>query len=1312
MFKPPKWAYEPMTIARQRAQSEFTRLRDEVSPLVAKGDSLSLLRAQQLAQQAQQKPEHKAERKNAMLTKIRDSVRAAAEQAKSTREQMGALPPELQQADDRQHLGRPVPGVPRGVAEAFPETATGRVYDSGSSGPTGINPLASLVDNREGLPGPVNRALDTPVLGRALTEVARPANYVPIGPGGIVRNLAQNVGGTLAGQAASDAVPDSAPAPVKFGAGLVGAIAGGGAADLATAGIKRGAPEALRGAGKAAIAYRDITENIPVGASIKDVSGGLPEDAAGGAAPSFQDALDGLRNAVRTETRLRNTGVVEGEIRAGRSAQFRGVRQSLEHGVQSGLSGEALARQTRAGAATGGLRRTVAEPVMINQAQRDALFDELMTNIADPTKDAPGFLTATQALQKALDGHGLQPHEIRALQPLLGHDIMTALIDRAPKTAGESAGVVSRTVRGAGPRLPGAVDMPTTAGGVPAAGRASKAQDLLRNPRAEQQRVSGIKAEARSRAAQELKANGPTEDALMAKVDELLNTETRTLDLPGNPTVKAAKPQVRAVIDQWLQGNRDILDNMGPEGSQILQNVNAQLSGNVADSYLTAALTRRNILADSLRRSWGEPADAAAGIERDKIISKTVDALFQRELKIRYGNTVPDHVKDLLKTTASLPYDESLGALSTLTQRAKNTMFGVMDVGVFGVQGLNAIRRGGIPLFASMINRGLAAAHMPNVATTYADSMLPKQIQYGLDGVAQGAVTGAFSRRQGAKEVGSLFQYLGPLGRAVDRPYMAAADKMSQVQFGTVLGGLRNAAYEGDLVMAHLLGQDIMKPSVRRVAAGNANAIGSFAQSALRKSRAQKESVLLVSAPMMRARINSITQMAKVFGPKANPTERIVGAMMIASTVGYTLATGKLLNDWIGVGDFEFDPSKPGFGQITLSNGTVISTVPQGSVERAFSRSIRAIAETDPTAAAKAWSDMYLGSAGPVPRVGLAAADVGYQPGAGYKYGDLGGNKVLNLVPLPPVLQSRLNNQDQSLDQFALGEVGVNTFKESARTKAERVFAQENNGAEWKTATTDQADAFKAQHPDIAQGLIRDAVSAPGKFGEAARVQETYRGQQEAADAQLIGGQMKREEWVDAYYTRQAEKSALFSKIYGDKPITNPKDPMERYVQILQQSEDPDTKQFDPDKFDAGMASLSKADREYIDSHVGKNDTDLAAKFRDVRAVRKERNALPKYRGYDADQAQQIDEVWQEVRNNARSADTLDMRRALRMYLGGNSVDPAIVAGVQRRISGRLRQTTDRTRFDRAHPEQDIFYGRGRLTPAEIASLAPQQKAA
>lgn len=1002
--------------------------------------------------------------------------------------------------------------------------------------------------------------------------------------------------------AALQALPEGARGPV------------GGVLDMAldptnllpfapAADIPRVTRGAVQGAERGALAYRDLTRNIPVGASIKDVSGALPDDLAGGGTPSFKDALDGLKNVVRTEARLRNTGVAESEIRAGRAAQFGSVRRSLNQAMESGLSGEELARQARAGASVGGLRRTVAEPLQLSQAQRDALFDEVMTRVADPKEDAGLYLTTTRALQKALDGDGLQPHEIRALQPLLGNDMATALASRAPVEDVAPAVSRARSAVGSGPRIPGQPELPGSLPNVPTPSRFRKSQQLGVDPLAEQHRVSAIKEGLKAAEKQALKEVGPSEEVLMERARKLLQTEKRKLNLPGSPEVDAIKPEVEETIERWIAGNRDILDNMGQEGSQLMANINATITGNVADSWLTAAYSRRNILAESMRLTWGDVADEAAAVQRDKIIARATESLFQRELKLRYPQGVPERTAELMRTTRPIPYNESLGAISTFTQRAKNTMFGPLDVGVFGVQGLNAIRRGGMPLFASMINRTLAAMHMPHIATTYADTMLEKQVQYGLDGVKQGAATGVFQRKQGQKEIGSLFQYLGKPGRIIDQPFMAVADKMSEWQFGTVLGGIRNAAYEGDLVMAHLLGQDITNAAVRRAAANNANAIGSFAETAVRKSRSQKEGVLLLSAPMTRARVAQITQMANVIRPGATPTERIVAATTIVSTVGYTLMVGQLLNDYIGVGDFEVIPGKPGFGRITTAGGRVIDIIPQDSVENAFAKSIAAILEQDPGMAAEAWGNLAIGSAGPAPRIAAGAFGVGYEPGRGYRYGDMGGDlkgRVLNLAPLPPIVSSYVQ---EGLDPLGtpLETAGITNYPETAYAKASRVYEQET-GESWKDATNKQQGAFKEAHPDIAAALEKGFTEQEGPKGDVAQMRVQFREAQDRDDAIMRERGMSWDEWKDNAASRADQLIGASAIAFGNKEIENPENAFEEWINKGRdlRGDDGVMGGEEWEQLDAWVASLSPEDQQRIADETGQGGTALQKERREV----------------------------------------------------------------------------------------------------------------
>lgn len=341
-------------------------------------------------------------------------------------------PPEVQMAADReQAVTRGLqtqpekrPGVPRGVAEAFPEEAVGRkVYDSSSSAPS-VDLNASLVDNREGLPGPIRRALDVPVLGNVITEAARPANYVPIGPGGFARNLVQNIGGNLAAQGASDvaakATKDSPPEvgfAAQLVAGLTGAVAGGTAADLGFQGVRRGAPTALRGAAEAATTYRDITQNIPVGASVKDVSGALPD------AVTEPSIVERFTNVIQQAKPLRN--------QTARMQSFERGRRAGEFGaLRTASGGEAGARSAR-GALSGEL------PKLQFDAPRDAFSQDDIDQLFDINrqfkwgpKQRFDQATVDTALFKTLSGQVPTQSEIKLMSKVYGADLANAILSK------------------------------------------------------------------------------------------------------------------------------------------------------------------------------------------------------------------------------------------------------------------------------------------------------------------------------------------------------------------------------------------------------------------------------------------------------------------------------------------------------------------------------------------------------------------------------------------------------------------------------------------------------------------------------------------------------------------------------------------------------------------------------------------------------------------------------------------------------------------------------------------------------------------
>src|SRR3990167_7772215 len=294
---------------------------------------------------------------------------------------------------------------------------------------------------------------------------------------------------------------------------------------------------------------------------------------------------------------------------------------------------------------------------------------------------------------------------------------------------------------------------------------------------------------------------------------------------------------------------------------------------------------------------------------------------------------------------------------------------------------------------------------------------------------------------------GTMLSYLGPPGKRLDAAIMPAIDRLNNVQFNNVLCWVGDNAYEGNLVILHLLGRDINNAAVRATAAEASNWIRSFAHQALRSQRAGAERTLLTSPAMTRSQISNILQMSKVFRPGATADERIIGATLIASQAVYYLTVGKFLNDQIGITDFVFDPSARGFGQITTTDkdskgrNRVIDVFPQASVDRAIARSFRALAEGDENAALDAWLRYGTCRSSVVGGGLLGVAGIGYGVGAGGGFTrNLGvRDRLLNFAPVPPWLESGLM-EGQDVVGVAMEFAGLSTFSESDYGSFSRQF--------------------------------------------------------------------------------------------------------------------------------------------------------------------------------------------------------------------------------------------------------------------------------
>ena len=684
-----------------------------------------------------------------------------------------------------------------------------------------------------------------------------------------------------------------------------------------------------------------------------------------------------------------------------------------------------------------GIGMVQVEPEFRRSALADVLYARLRTEFPDVRID-PGMLTDdgsrwwNRLNERGLTGNAMKPSRGRAK------------IDK-PMTAREMEAFQNRpnpfAVKPAGDTLSGQI--------IPGVGREAAVGGVVG--------ATGGYASDPDASPQEQFRNALIGGALGAAAGGIGGKIVRDIRAPKPEFVPDRKTADR-ILQQWTDDNRVLLDSVKGDPTPI-RAAYAQITGEVPDKWVTTAVQRRSLIRNALEAHLSpedakELADEAFQVElrrRFPSTVKRVDVKDAKEALWNYKRDVPESIRNMVDETQSVVRGQELGAISTFVQRTKNVQFGLADFGIGGVQGLNAIRRNPVQFMAGGINRMLAAASVPHVDVN--PGMLAKRDQYILDGVQYGR-TGITQ-----PDAGSLLQYLGKPGRAIDKPLTAFSEKMTDIQFRQILGNMREVDHEGNLVMiaiGHKLLPRVFKnsitdPAVRATSAANANHATSSAQQAIKRARAGAETSLLTSSSMARARVANIVDMAKLLGPKSTPEQRLISAATILGTVSSTLAIGQAIQNLYGAPGAELvlDPSLPGFGMVTTrfknskGENIVIDFIPQDSVDRAVAVSVRALMEADPQTAAEAWAKVGLGSASIVGRGIGEVFRTGYDPVSGrYRFGDLEGGAAgaaSRLAPVPPIGQS-IREEGVSPVSTGLEFFGWGNYPESAYGESQRLL--------------------------------------------------------------------------------------------------------------------------------------------------------------------------------------------------------------------------------------------------------------------------------
>lgn len=252
------------------------------------------------------------------------------------------------------------------------------------------------------------------------------------------------------------------------------------------------------------------------------------------------------------------------------------------------------------------------------------------------------------------------------------------------------------------------------------------------------------------------------------------------------------------------------------------------------------------------------------------------------------------------------------------------------------------------------------------------------------------------------------------------------------------------------------------------------------------------------------------------------------------------------------------------------------------------------------------------------------------------------------------------------------------------------------NGKRFYDSPPSVQKMVKEQYPKLWEEKVAKGTKLQQ---DAEEIKTRYRDEQQSRDRKLLSGQITLQQWRNARDEAYSRRSGEMAQLYKDIDFPERSDVLSKYYDVMERATEDGI--FNSAMRDEYLDSLSEADRKYIEDNTGLYATSLERVYRDLS---KQYYELPRYMGYTSDEARQIDELWQEVRNNAGSTDELQLTLAMRkMPLDGYS--EKVQKGVRRRIWGMLITSQKRSSFAAANPGIVLINGEGKLTPEMADSL-------
>ena len=556
--------------------------------------------------------------------------------------------------------------------------------------------------------------------------------------------------------------------------------------------------------------------------------------------------------------------------------------------------------------------------------------------------------------------------------------------------------------------------------------------------------------------------------------------------------------------------------------------ITATFGGEMRDPILTELIHKERELHQALVRHHATqvPLPKHATLEENQAalgkINKIIEESKKRVEKFRedslhkyYPNpedraAARKTLKDRDNAFTAQGFNPLTGKIESNWEQAQQVLKEILlgaDIGVIGQQMFKALRTGSVAMATRAVASMLGKIGLFDNAILYKNPDITRYAQRILDGLIPPSVEAGGIYRQGktAEELEKAARR-GLVGKAVRLP-RKGVEAFTSAQFDA-LYRVRVAIYEGRLLQARMLGQDISDPLLRRRIADYANMATSTGRGAISPGRAGWERRMFLSSPMTRsqfAEMATVLRSGRSLTDASNTVNQLISTVALFGAVYYA-------NKEIGLiktSPQEFaaqymNPLGSNFGRLVTKfkdgDGRNLEWdfLPQFSAERAILRSLYEtveVAKGDKSAqkalddVGKQWVRYSTG------RLNAGYSDLANLMGFGYGkngrfyYGDMPFEmRLKKAIPAPILAEQVVLEGQNSPMEVGVGAVGGNAYPERSSNLIERelntriipqLHAEGRLSRDIKTMNDLFSKGFSGEYDEAKRELIR---VAPEKF--------------------------------------------------------------------------------------------------------------------------------------------------------------------------------------------------------------------------------------